>query len=86
MRIKPHLFLTSALDGICGQPHAQATLPLPLQGKGPTYPINRRLVGPNNQSGYFQEEIKSLASARIRTLDHPTRHYVVYAIPEPNDV
>jgi hypothetical protein len=36
-----------------------------LQGKSPTYPLNRRLVGPHNQSEYFGGEIKSLTSARI---------------------
>jgi hypothetical protein len=42
-------FTTSALDGVSGQHHASATL-YP-RGKGPRYPLDRRLGGPQSRSG-----------------------------------
>jgi hypothetical protein len=36
-----------------------------VQGNSPMYPLNRRLIGPHNQSRYFVGEMKSLAPARI---------------------
>jgi hypothetical protein len=41
------LSLTSALDGVGGQRHAPAALPLGMT----RYPLSRRLGGPQNRSG-----------------------------------
>jgi hypothetical protein len=45
-----YLFSTSALDGVSGQRHAPAGLY--LRGKEPGYPLDRRLGGPQSQSGH----------------------------------
>jgi hypothetical protein len=43
-----HAFLTSVPDGSSGHIHVPAALP---QGKSPWYPLDRRLGGPQIQSG-----------------------------------
>jgi hypothetical protein len=48
--------LTSALDGNEWSAHAPAALP---QGKGPWYPLDRRLGGPQSRSGRGGEEKNS---------------------------
>jgi hypothetical protein len=45
-----YLFSTSALHGLRGQRHAQAALQ--SRGKGPRYPLYRRLGGPQSRSGH----------------------------------
>jgi hypothetical protein len=42
-------FLTSVLDRVSGQHHAPAALY--TRGKGPLYPLDRRLGGPQSQYG-----------------------------------
>jgi hypothetical protein len=47
---RSYSLLTSALDGVSGQPHASAALYMP--GKDPRYPLDRRLGGPQSRSGH----------------------------------
>jgi hypothetical protein len=51
-------FLTSALDEVSGQLHAQALYP---QRTNPQYPLDRRTDGPLSQPGCCREE-KNLLS------------------------
>jgi hypothetical protein len=47
---RAYLFLTSALDGVCGQSHAPAALY--QEGKTPLYPLVRRMGEPQIWSGH----------------------------------
>jgi hypothetical protein len=58
-------FLTSVLDGVCGQRHAPAAL-YP-RGKGPRYPLDRRLGGHQSWSGYRGQRKSPFASTGDRT-------------------
>jgi hypothetical protein len=59
--------------GMGGQRHALATLPL---GKT-QYPLYRRLVGPQGQSGQVAE---NLTPTGIRSLDRPARSESLYRL------
>jgi hypothetical protein len=52
--------------------------PLYPQENSPWYPLDRRLGGPQSQSGRGGEEKNSLASAGTRTPDHPARSSALY--------
>jgi len=56
-----------ALDGVCGQCHAPATL---HSGKTP-YQLRRRLVGPKDRSGRVQENDRSVT--RSGRFNHPEK-------------
>jgi hypothetical protein len=71
-RYGPTLSLTSALDGVGGQGHASAALPL---GEN-RYPLYRRLGRPQGRSGQVR---KNPDSTGIRYLDRSARSVV--AIP-----
>ena len=62
--------LTSALDGVAGQLHAQASL---LQGKT-WYPWYRRLGRPQGRSGGAE----NLAPTGIQSPDRPARNESLY--------
>jgi hypothetical protein len=49
-RYSSYTFLTAALDGVSDQRHTPAAL-YP-RGKGPRYPLDRRLGGPQSRSGH----------------------------------
>jgi len=46
--------------------------------KEPWNPLNRRLVGPQTQSGHFEEGKKYLAPSRIQTPDCPAHSQSLY--------
>jgi hypothetical protein len=72
MEVLLRLFLTLALDE-SGQPHAYTAL---CAGKGPRYPLNRGLGGPQSFSGLFKKR-QSLDLDGNRTLECPTRSLVI---------
>jgi len=57
VEVRLHAFLTSELDG--GEWSASRSRSLYLQGKSPRYLLDRRLGGPQGQSGYDGEEKNS---------------------------
>jgi hypothetical protein len=70
------LSLTSALDGVGGQHHAPAALPL---GKT-RYPLYRRLGGPQDRSGRVR---KISPPTGIRSPDRPVRSQSLYRLSYP---
>jgi hypothetical protein len=72
------LFLTSALDG--GE--WSATCPCCFTpGGSPQYPLDRRLSGPQNQSGHCGEEISCTAGNWTQTIQ-PTAHCYTDSHPD----
>jgi hypothetical protein len=52
---------------VSGQLHALATFP---QGKSPWYPLNRRLGGPQSQSGHGVKEKKKPVPDNTESIHH----------------
>ena len=63
-RYRSTIFLTSALDGVCGHRHASAALPLGMT----QYTVRRS--GPQGRSGWVRN---IFAPIRIRTPNRPAR-------------
>jgi hypothetical protein len=61
--IEPHFLDLGTSFKVSGQLHAPPALP---PGKGPRYPFDRRLGGPQSRSGRFGED-KILDPTGIRT-------------------
>jgi hypothetical protein len=76
LRYNSTLSLTSALDGVGGQPHAPAALPL----RKTRYPLYRRLGGPQGRSGLVQQ---NLVLTGIRSPDRPARSKSLYRLGYP---
>jgi hypothetical protein len=53
-------FTQSLTLALVGQVVSFAHWPLYTQGKNPSFPLNRRLGGPHNKSGQFEEIIHPL--------------------------
>jgi hypothetical protein len=75
-RYRSTLSLTSELDGVGGQRHAQAVLP---PGKA-RYPFYRRQCGPQGRSGQMRE---ISPPSRIRSPDRPARSESLYRLSYP---
>jgi hypothetical protein len=79
-------FMTSALDGVSGQLHAMAAL-YPW-GKNPWYPLDRRLGGPQNQSGHRLEEKLSLPlpGIKLQSPSSPFRSQTLHWLSYPGSL
>jgi hypothetical protein len=75
MRYSSYSFTTLALDG--GERSASHPVALYTWGEDPRYPLDRRLGGPQSQSGSRRLEEKSFAFAGDRTwiIQSVARHY-----------
>jgi hypothetical protein len=70
--------MTSALDGVGGQPHTQAAF---TPGKT-RYPLNRRLGSPQGRSGWVQKTSPT-PEFDPRTVQPVASRYTDWAIPAP---
>jgi hypothetical protein len=77
--VQIQIFFTSALAG-----GVVSFTPRPFypQGESPKNQLDRRLGGPQSQSGYAEtRKFLTLQGLKLRPLSCPTSHYTDYTIP-----
>jgi hypothetical protein len=76
-------FTTSTLNGVSGQCHALDVLY--ARGKDPRYPLDRRLGGPQSQSGHrgYSKNLLPLSGIEPRSLSRPVCSQTLYWLSYP---